>query len=38
MSETEREEMGLKGRKYFEEHFDSTRLVGQLESWLLDLI
>jgi glycosyltransferase involved in cell wall biosynthesis len=30
MSEAEREEMGLRGRAYFLEHFDHEKLVDQL--------
>ncbi len=29
-----REEMGKKGRKYYEEHFDRSRLFARLESWI----
>ena len=37
MSEENRAKMGEKGREYFERHFESSRLVSQLESWLMDL-
>lgn len=37
MSVEERIEMGTHGRKYFEDHFDSTKLVDQLEKWMLKL-
>ncbi|MBA3032738.1 MAG: glycosyltransferase family 4 protein [Gammaproteobacteria bacterium] len=36
--ETERRAMGLNGRKYYEVHFDRTRLFDQLETWLEDAI
>ncbi len=38
LSESERKEMGLNGRKYYETHFDRNRLFDQLEIWLKDAI
>ncbi len=37
MSKEERIEMGDRGRQYFEEHFESDKLVNQLENWMINL-
>ena len=37
MSVKERQEMGSRGRKYFEKNFESTKLVNELENWLIEL-
>lgn len=37
MSAKERQEMGSRGRKYFEKNFESTKLVNELENWLIEL-
>jgi glycosyltransferase involved in cell wall biosynthesis len=34
MSKTEREAMGLRGRAYFEKHFERTMLLDRLEKWM----
>lgn len=34
----EREAMGMKGRSYYEHHFERSRLFGQLEAWMSSLI
>ena len=34
MPAAERRAMGEKGRRYFEEHFERERLLGQLEYWM----
>lgn len=34
MPETEREAMGLRGRDYFEEHFERKMLLDRLEKWM----
>ena len=34
MPKLEREEMGGRGRKYYEEHFERSRLFARLESWM----
>ena len=33
----ERDAMGQAGRRYFEQHFERERLLGQLEAWMLEL-
>jgi len=38
MTEKERINMGSNGRKYFEENYESERLVEQLEQWMSDSI
>jgi len=38
MTEKERVNMGANGRKYFEENYQSERLVEQLEQWMSDSI
>lgn len=38
MPDTERQAMGLNGRKYYEANFDRTRLFDQLEHWLEEAI
>jgi glycosyltransferase involved in cell wall biosynthesis len=37
LPEGERREMGLRGRRYFESHFERRMLLGRLERWLLGL-
>ena len=37
MSEEDRMNMGLSGRKYFEENYESEKLVEQLEQWMGEL-
>lgn len=37
MSETERETMGLRGRDYFEKHFERTMLLERLEEWMKEV-
>jgi glycosyltransferase involved in cell wall biosynthesis len=34
MSESERKTMGLRGRDYFEKHFERKMLLGRLERWI----
>ena len=34
----ERKKMGLRGRKYFEENFESEKLINQLEHWMIELV
>ncbi|HKA44158.1 MAG TPA: glycosyltransferase family 4 protein [Burkholderiales bacterium] len=34
MPEPERHAMGERGRRYFEQHFERERLLGQLEKWM----
>ncbi|MNL80512.1 putative glycosyl transferase [compost metagenome] len=34
---SERKEMGLRGRTYAAEHFDRAMLISRLETWLADL-
>ncbi len=31
-----REQMGARGREFFEKHFDRTRLIERLEGWMMD--
>ncbi|MCP3924087.1 MAG: glycosyltransferase family 4 protein [Desulfobacterales bacterium] len=38
MTEEKRNEMGKKGRKYFEKYFDADMLVKKLENWMISLI
>jgi glycosyltransferase involved in cell wall biosynthesis len=38
MSETEREAMGLRGRDYFEKHFERTMLLDRLERWMKEVL
>ncbi len=37
MPETGREAMGLRGRRYFEQHFEREMLLTRLEKWMLEL-
>jgi glycosyltransferase involved in cell wall biosynthesis len=37
MSSEEREEMGRRGRAYFEDHFEREKLLDRLESWAEEL-
>ena len=37
MPKKEREAMGLRGREYFEKHFERTMLLGRLEQWMHEL-
>ncbi len=37
LSEEEREKMGWKGRKYFEDYFEENMLVGRLETWMKEI-
>jgi glycosyltransferase involved in cell wall biosynthesis len=37
MPEAERREMGLRGRRYFEAHFERRMLLERLEQWILNL-
>jgi glycosyltransferase involved in cell wall biosynthesis len=37
MPEHERRALGESGRRYFEQHFERTRLLEQLETWMLEL-
>lgn len=37
LSKDELEEIGFLGRQYFEQHFESKKLVCQLENWMLEL-
>jgi len=37
MPETGRQAMGLRGRRYFEQHFERQALLTQLEGWMLAL-
>ncbi len=37
MSEAERTEMGIRGRLYFEQHFERERLLTQLEEWMQEV-
>jgi glycosyltransferase involved in cell wall biosynthesis len=37
MSETEREAMGLRGRDYFEKHFEREMLLDRLENWMKEV-
>ena len=36
-SSEEREEMGRRGREYFEEHFEREKLLDRLEGWMYEL-
>jgi len=36
-SKTEREAMGLRGRAYFEKHFERTMLLDRLERWMKEV-
>jgi colanic acid biosynthesis glycosyl transferase WcaI len=38
MSKKEREAMGLRGRDYFEKHFERTMLLDRLEKWMQGLL
>lgn len=38
LPESERAEMGLCGRRYYEAHFDRNRLLERLENWLMELV
>lgn len=38
MPTDEREEMGRKGREYFEEHFEREKLLDRLEGWMHELV
>jgi colanic acid biosynthesis glycosyl transferase WcaI len=38
MPPEEREQMGSRGRAYFEEHFEREMLLDRLESWMAELI
>ncbi|MCP4372429.1 MAG: glycosyltransferase family 4 protein, partial [Deltaproteobacteria bacterium] len=38
MSLREREEMGKKGRSYFEKHFEREMLLDRLEGWMKELV
>jgi colanic acid biosynthesis glycosyl transferase WcaI len=37
-SPEEREEMGRRGRVYFEEHFEREKLLDRLEGWMNELV
>jgi glycosyltransferase involved in cell wall biosynthesis len=37
LAPAERERMGQSGRRYFERHFERSRLLDQLEAWMLEL-
>jgi glycosyltransferase involved in cell wall biosynthesis len=37
MSRAEREEMGARGRRYFEQHFERNLLLARLEQWMKEL-
>jgi glycosyltransferase involved in cell wall biosynthesis len=37
MSEVEREAIGLRGRAYFEKHFERTMLLDRLERWMKEV-
>jgi glycosyltransferase involved in cell wall biosynthesis len=37
MPVAKRDAMGVAGRRYFEQHFERERLLGQLEGWMKDL-
>ena len=34
LSESERHEMGLQGRRYFEKHFERSHLLARLDGWM----
>lgn len=36
LSEQERTAMGLRGRQYYESHFDRNRLLDSLEGWMIE--
>ncbi len=38
MPKHNREQMGLRGRVYFEKHFESEKLITQLEAWMNEMI
>jgi len=38
MSEADRKEMGKKGRRYFEKHFEREMLLERLEGWMKKLV
>ena len=38
MTPTERNAMGLRGRAYFDSHFSRDKLIGQLETWMHELV
>jgi colanic acid biosynthesis glycosyl transferase WcaI len=38
LPEKEREAMGLRGRDYFEKHFERTMLLDRLEKWMKELL
>lgn len=38
MSPEKREEMGYRGRAYFEEHFEREKLLDRLEGWMSELV
>jgi len=38
MFETDREEMGRNGRRYFEKNFDREMLLEKLEGWMRELV
>jgi glycosyltransferase involved in cell wall biosynthesis len=37
-SATERGEMGLRGRRYFESHFESSMLLDRLDGWMREFV
>ena len=38
MQEDERVAMGQRGRKYYEKHYDRSKLLGKLESWMQEMV
>lgn len=38
MQKHEREEMGVRGRTYYEQHFERSILINQLELWMKELL
>ena len=38
MSGKEREEMGKRGRSYFEKHFEREMLIDRLDGWMKELV
>ena len=38
MPEQERRDMGIRGRRYFEEHFEGAMLLNRLETWMGELL
>jgi hypothetical protein len=34
----ERDAMGRRGREYFDQYFSRDKLIGQLESWMRELV